>query len=58
MVSYKIIDLPKNAKVVFLPTNETYCKQSLRQAVTAILKAYNLVHTSVKFADAPNAKNK
>jgi len=58
MVSYKITDLPKNVKVVFLPTNKTYCQQSLHQAVIASLKAYYLVHTSVKLADAPNGKNK
>ena len=57
MVSYKITDLPKNVKVVFLPTNKTYCQQSLHQAVIATLKTY-LVHTSVKLTDAPNSKNK
>jgi len=54
MVSYKITDLPKNVKVVFLPANKTYCQQSLHQAVIATLKAYYLVHTSVKLTDAPN----
>jgi hypothetical protein len=54
MVSYKITDLPNNVKVVFLPTNKTYCQQLLHQAVTATFKVYYLVHTSVKLTDAPN----
>jgi len=58
MVSYKITNLPRNVKVVFLPTNKTYCQQSLHQAVIATLKAYYLVHTSVKLTHVANGKNK
>jgi hypothetical protein len=35
-----------------------YSEQSVDQAVIAALKAYSLMHTSVKLTDAPNGKNK